>query len=309
MIGRRTFLPVLPAAAAGAAKRPEQLRPVFRIPFWMSSGSGDTMAPTPAAKVNGGPAKVLAVLDRTTDMVILLVLDLAGDLAQVDPARDALAEHIQQLPANAWVGLMRAQDGLTALEDPTAERGAIVEKIRDLTVSGRAGLLDTVETALGLADRMAAKSRVRMAVFYVTDSDIRNYREDYSNPVINQSDSRDMSRRFPEGIVKEKISRLLTRISTYESPLFVVHLDYRSDTLNNAYQTGLLELATATGGTAAFCRSNAEIPQAIVAMLETIATHQVAIIQSAVIPKAQADIALEAAGSELKYRTRLQFRR
>lgn len=307
MITRRLFIPALSAGLLQAAKTPEVSRRILRVPFWI--GEGATLVQAPVAKVNGGPAKVLQVLDSAGDLMVLLILDLAGDLAQVDPAREALITSVQALQENAWIGLMRSQDGLTALLDPTAERAPVVDRIRELSISGRAGLLDTVETALGLADKIAAKSRVRLAVLYVSDSDIRNYRDDYTNPVINHSDSGDMSRRFPEGIVKEKIARLLARVSTYESPLFIVHLDYRSDTLNNAYQTGLLELANTTGGSAAFCRSNAEIPEAISAMFQTVASHRVAIIQPATGLRNQADIELEAEGNELKYRTRLQLRR
>jgi len=49
-----------------------------------------------------------------------------------------------------------------------------------------------------------------------------------------------------------------------------VHLDYRTDTLNEAYQVGLKQVAQTTGGTSVFCRSKAEIPDAIKEMFGTI---------------------------------------
>ena len=45
--------------------------------------------------------------------------------------------------------------------------------------------------------------------------------------------------------------------------MFVVHLHYRHDRLDDAYQNGLETLARATGGEAYVCRSLAEIPQVI----------------------------------------------
>ncbi len=304
---RRTAITLVAAAVTGwaAAKPTRAARASIRIPFWVTSGT----ASVPLAKLNGAPAKILRVQGPGDDLIVLLVLDLAGDLAQVDPARDAVVEGLGKLPANTWVALMRAQDGLAVLHDPTADREKIAASIKEMSISGRAGLLDTVETVADLGDRMLEKSRVRVAVFYVTDSNITNYREDFANPVINSSDSGDMSRRFPEGLVKERISRLRANLLGRETPLFIVHLDYRSDKLNEAYQTGLLEVATATGGSATFCRSNGEIPDAIAGMFQLIGSHQVAVIQSGALSEKQADVELAAEGADLKYRTRIQLRR
>lgn len=307
MITRRAALMALTAATGWAAKPGHPVRAAVRVPFWVSAGG--TIAGSPSAKLNGSPAKVLRVQGPADDLIVLLVLDLAGDLAQVDPARDAIIQNLEKLAPNTWIALMRAQDGLTVLQDPTADRARISEAIRGLSISGRAGLLDTLETVATIGDRMLEKSRARVAAFFVTDSNITNYREDYANPVINSSDSRDMSRRFPEGLVKEKISQVRARLQGIETPLFVVHLDYRSDTLNEAYQTGVLEMAAASGGSAIFCRSNGEIPDAIGQMFSLIGSHQVAVIQSGAISVKQADVELAAEGCDLKYRTRVQLRR
>jgi len=74
------------------------------------------------------------------------------------------------------------------LADPGTDRAAAVSAVRDLPVSGKAALLDCVETVTQLADSILAKTAVRVAVFYLTDSDPENYREDFTNPVINSSD-------------------------------------------------------------------------------------------------------------------------
>jgi len=255
-------------AIAGLAAPPDPKREpaVVRAPVWTN---GEV-----TAKVDGESAKVLRVLGGQSGLMILLVLDLAGDLSLVDPARATLVEQIEKLPPNALAGLLRAQDGLRVLADPGPDRTALTARIRELNISGRAGLLDTVEQAVELGDSILAKARVRLAVLYITDSVIGNYREDYTNPVVNSSDSADLSRRFPEGLVKEKIHQLTAQVSRRQSPLFIVHLNHRTDRLNEAYQTGLLELAAATGGSAEFCRSVAEIPAAIGKVFESILSHR-----------------------------------
>ena len=80
-------------------------------------------------------------------------------------------------------------------------------------MSGKAGLLTTVDVIGRIADSMLKKSPVRVAILYITDGDVRNYREDFTNPVINSSDFNDMSRRFPETLVQEKIARRVSRSS------------------------------------------------------------------------------------------------
>jgi len=191
------------------------------------------------------------------------VLDLTGDLSLIGAAKEALISEISKLPQNAWVGLLRTQDGLHVLADPGADRQPLLEAIRSLSNSSEPGLLETVLSALSLADGIMRKSPVRVSVLYITDGSIYGYREDYTNPVINESDPHDLSRRFPEALIADKISKLVEGSSSLEAPLFVVHLNYRRDRLNIAYQDGLETLAEATGGRSDFCRSLAEIPEAI----------------------------------------------
>ena len=42
-----------------------------------------------------------------------------------------------------------------------------------------------------------------------------------------------------------------------------MHLEHDTDRLEEAYQNGIFQMATTSGGTAVFCRSNAEIAGAI----------------------------------------------
>jgi hypothetical protein len=232
------------------------------VPAWIENETPKAV-PQFEATLNGRPADIHAQLGPDSDQLILVVLDLTGDPAYVDPARDALKNAIAKLPGNAWVGLLNAEDGLHVMADPAPDRGAAIEGIENLSDSGKPGLLETVQPALSLADDLMRKAPVRVSVLYVTDSNIYNYREDFTNPVINQSDPHDLSRRFPEALIEEKISKLIDATGALEAPLFIVHLHDRSDRLNRAYENGLATLADATGGRTDVCRSVAEIPEAI----------------------------------------------
>lgn len=256
---------------AAAAAAPPQV-PRLSIPAWIESADPATESQFEAT-LNGKPVDISSQLGPASDQIILVVMDLTGDPSLVDPARQALIDEISKLPHNAWVGLLRAQDGLHVMADPGADRGAATDAIRDLPDSGNPGLLETVQSALSLADALIRKEPVRVSVLYVTDSNIYRYREDYTNPVINQSDPHDLSRRFPEALIEEKISKLLDATAPLQAPLFVVHLQSRSDTLNRAYQNGLQTLAEATGGRTDICRSVAEIPETISAIFARISSQ------------------------------------
>jgi hypothetical protein len=241
------------------------------IPAWIETNDC-ALAPKFEAALNGQPADVTAQLAPSSDQVILLVLDLTGDLSLIDPAKQAMIAEISKLPGNAWVGLLRAQNGLHVLADPSANRQPLIDAIQSLPNSGDPGLLETVHSALSLADAIVRKSPVRVSVLYVTDGSIYGYREDYTNPVINESDPHDLSRRFPEVLIQEKVSRLVEDFGSLEAPLFVVHLNDRRDRLNQAYQNGLGTLAEATGGKSVICRSVAEVPEAISRMFARISS-------------------------------------
>ena len=239
------------------------------IPAWIET-SDCTLPPKFEATFNGRSVPVSAQLGPGSDQVILVVLDLTGDLSLIEAAKQALIAEISKLPSNAWVGLLRTQDGVRVLADPSANRQPLLDAIRSVSNSSEPGLLETVQPALSLADAIMRKSPVRVSVLYITDGSIYGYREDYTNPVINESDPHDLSRRFPEALINAKISKLVDDTSSLEAPLFVVHLNYRRDRLNVAYQNGLGTLAEATGGRSGICRSVAEIPEAVAAMFARI---------------------------------------
>jgi len=234
------------------------------IPAWIEEGR---CGPDPKfeATFNGKPALVTSQLGPGSDQIILLVLDFTSEAALVDAAKQAVIAEISKLPANAWVGLMRDQDGLHVLADPSPNRQPLLDAIKDVASTGKPGLLETVSAALSLADNIMRKSPVRVSVLYITDSSIFSYREDYTNPVINESDPHDLSRVFPDALIQDKISKLVGEASTLEAPLFAVHISYRGDKLDESYRNGLLTLADATGGKGQACRSVGEIPDAIAA--------------------------------------------
>ena len=294
------------------AAPPTTRRAQFKIAVWVKTKTGEAGALTAkdfTATLQGSAARVLAVSRPGEALMTLLVLDLTEGLTRSDIAKEALLAEIQEMPDSAYVGLMRAQDGLKVVLDPTKDRAAAAEAIRALPVSGKAGLLDTVEMAEGIADAILTKTALRLAVFYVTDSSIENYREDFINPVINTSDTHDLSRRFPEQLVQERIARLEKNLARRQTPLFIVHLIYRSDRLNEAYQNGLKQLAETTAGTSLFCRSNAEIPEAIKKTFETIASHYSVCLELSNRAIESTEVQLAIAGNEsgdrsLIYRTR-----
>jgi hypothetical protein len=256
------------------------------------------------AQAEGNDAKILAVRDPSTPLMLHVVCDLTGDLALVDPARTALKEQVKALPENAWVALLRAQDGLQVLADPGPDRDAALAKLDTMEITGRAGLLEVLQPIEALAERVMRRSPVRNAILFLTDSNIYNYREDYTNPVINPSDSRDLSRRFPEALIHEKTAKLAAALNSGDVPIFIQHVAFLRDRLNAAYQTGLQEIAEATGGSAAFSRATADIPNDIAQMIKRIASHWAVDLElPAGIPRIYT-VQLAVEGREIQYRTK-----
>jgi hypothetical protein len=226
-----------------------------------------------SARIDGQPARVLRSLGPSDDLVILLVLDLSGEPTLIDTARAALREHIPSLPPNAWVGLLRSQDNLAVLLDPTPDRERLLRAIDEYPATGKAGLLPSLEPVASLANRLLDRGPVRVAIFYVTDSNIYNYREDYTNPVINSTDSRDLSRRFPDQLIREQMQKLSDRLSLFESPIYILHLNVFPDVINEGYRRGLLQITEESGGLGVFCRSRAEISSETARLLSTLRSH------------------------------------
>jgi hypothetical protein len=304
----RLLVGVLLLTAAGWSAPPATHKDVLRVTVWTSAKDADQVTPLSIKGVNGkldgAAAPVLATRGPADDLIVLAVLDLTEELALSDLAKASLISALDALPPKAQVALLRAQDGLKVLVDPTPDRGAVAEAIRALPVSGKAGFLDTVEVGARIADAMLAKADVRVAVVYVTDSNIYNYREDFINPVINSSDQHDMSRNFPEGLIREKISKLEAKLAGSEAPLFIVHVAYRSDRMNEAYQAGLLQLAATCGGSAVFCRSRAEIADVMASTFRMVASHYSVVLRMPARPPKVVQVELDAAGHALTYRNR-----
>jgi hypothetical protein len=309
-VRRREFILVIPVLASaqgdGSRRAPRPTGRAVRVVAWADG------EPRPGeewkALVETRPARVLGAREPASDLLLLVVLDLTGELSFASAARDALVEEIGKLPPNAWAAVFRSQDGLQVLADPSADRGPAVDAIRNIQVTGRAGLLETVEPAARLCHQLQRKTPVRAAVLYVTDSNIHNYREDYTNPVINPSDARDLSRRFPEGLIKEKTAKVALALGSYDAPVFVVHLALLRDRLNEAYQTGLQQLAEASGGTADFCRGIADIPVAVSRMMTRIVSHWAIEVELPPgTPKAYT-VQLAREGMQLVHRSRFTLR-
>lgn len=258
---------LLPAAALA------QQTAVIQVPAWPGKEDGPLRAESLTASVGGAPATILNVMAPDDDLMLLVVLDVTGDLSLVEEARKALIERINALPPNHFVGVLQAQNGLKVLAAPTPDRPTATGAIRSHAVGGLPGLLNTIEAAARLGGAVIGKAGVRLAILYLTDSRIEDYRENYTNSVVNSSDKGDLSRQFSDVLVRERVSRLVTSLAATQAPVFITHLSYNTDRLNEAYQTGLLALARATGGSASFSRSQAEISFSIGKTLDRILAH------------------------------------
>ena len=298
----------LVSLALSAAAAPADRKELIHIPVWVRAGNGQPgsgMTPEELKAIVGGvAAKPAGLLGPKDDLMLIVVTDLTSDLTLAGIAKRALSERIEKLPANAMVGLLRAQDGLRVLVDATLERAPVKAAIEALPVSGKAGLLETITNAAALGDAIQAKAAVRLAVLFVTDSDVYNYREDFTNPTINWSDSNDISRRFRDGLVRERISKLDAALAGTETPMFIVHLAYSTDALNQAYQTGLLTLAATTGGASYFCRSQAEVSDTIGKVFDAIGTHYSLRVPLPAAGSSSVDVVLESPGRSLSWRSR-----
>lgn len=300
-----TLFPFLFTAAWG---QPDTLR----IPFWIQAdvaSSGQPISPE-EIKVQLGlePGQVRQVLGPDDGTLLLLIADLSGSLTSAQLAKTALKNNLEELPPNVQVALLRAQDGLRVLVDPSPDRSPLLAAIESLQVSGRAGLLETIPLAVRLGDAILSKAAVRVAVLYITDSEVSNYREDFTNPTINRSDSGDLSRRFRDGLIRDRVARLDASLAATQTPVFIVHLNYRTDALNEAYQTGLMTLASATGGSAWFCRSQPEIGAAVTDAFRAVTSHYSLIVDlpAEPVPKSL-EVILESPGRTLAWRSRFTF--
>lgn len=302
---RREVLGLL-SMGSSAPEKPRHGAQVRRISAWPL---GEEIDPAGLqAKVEGKTAKIVGCRTSTADLMLLIVFDLTGDLTLADAARQSLLAEIERLGQNVWMGLMRAQDGLQVVLDPTADRAAAVQAINGLAITGRANLLDSLEPAATLATRLLGRTGVRTAVLCVSDSNIYNYREDYTNPVINYSDSRDLSRRFPEALIREKTAKVAASLAELDAPVFTSHLAFLRDRLNEAYQTGLNQIMQATGGEALFARSQTEIAPLIADTVKRIGSMWAIDVEIPPGTPRNFTIELAAGSTQFNYRSRFTMR-
>lgn len=299
------------AVFLGLAFRPP-LGAEIKVPFWVKDGSGAYLPDAPADRfrvwLEGQPVPVQSVQTPKENLILLVVMDAVGDLSRIDAARNALVQALERMGSREYVAILQAQDGLQVIQEPTADRDALREAIFNLKVSGIPGLLESLENAVSIGDSMLRSSEVRVAVLYVTDGSIYDYRGDYTNPVINPSDNSDLSRRFRDRLIQERISRTLRVVAGSWTPLFFLHLENRNDSLNVVYQNGLTQFAQATGGEALFCNSIAQIPAFLHQLVDRITNMHMIAIETPDRFEGRARIHMEAApGLALAHREQIEI--
>jgi len=195
-------------------------------------------------------------------------------------SRDALVAKLTSLGPKYFVSVMSAQDGLRVVLDPVRGRAKLLERLQSLDVRGVPGLMDVVEQVSEIADQTLASAEVRVAVLFITDGEIEDYRGDYTIPVVNPSDSSDLSRRFRGQLILERIRSIVDRLEGAQAPLFFLHLARQYDSLNEVYQNGISEFSQTTGGRAVFVRGVQEVPAVVEQLLDEIAAHSVVSIDA-----------------------------
>ena len=229
--------------------------------------------------IDGEPVPVRSVQTPDDELVLLLVMDVVKRADRVDAAREAVVRKLTELGPKYYAGVLSAQDGLEVTQDPTRGRGRLRRKLKELDVRGVPGLLDVVEQASQIADRTQISTDVRLAVLFLTDGEIEDYRGDYTIPVVNPSDQRDLSRRFGSQLILERIRSIVDVLESAQVPLFFLHLARQYDDLNEVYQNGISEFARITGGTALFAQGLQEVPALVNQILDEIAGHSVVSIE------------------------------
>ena len=236
----------------------------FKLPIWLGGPSEGAEASLSVSdlKITVGklPVTVSALKGPESPALLFVAFDTVGDIANIDEARKTIVEEVNALSSQFWAGLISAQEQMQVLQEPTADRSLLQQKIEELTQIGKAGLLESIQPIADLATGVLLNSQVRVAVILITDSDIGNYRADYLNPPVNASDSRDLSRRFAGRALQEKISRMAGLMARTQVPVFIVHIDPGLDPLNRSYHNGLKQLAEGTGGQCFLSKTAGDIP-------------------------------------------------
>lgn len=297
----QTLVLLVLAAASGSSE--------LRIPLWVASPDDAVLLAKQdvQAWVDGEITPVLEVQVPGDPLILMIVMDTVGDLSRIDEARAAISSRIEGMSPEWRVALMQAQDGLVVAEDPTDDKAALVETLEALPNSGVPGLLNAIAPAASTAQSVLAQAHVRVAVLFVTDGSIEDYRGDYSAEVVNPSDRGDLSRRFRDRVIQERVSTLAASLSGYGAPLFFIHLNESEDELDVAYQNGIRRFADETAGEAYFVRSVSDVKAAVDQAWERIADHySVHLEQPAGAGKAF-QVRLESnRGFELRYRETIE---
>jgi hypothetical protein len=253
------------SAVYGKTKPTSHPRTVqFKLPIWLGRPGAGAEASLSASDVkitvDRAPVTVSALRGPESPALLFVALDMVGDIANINQARKVLVEEIKALGTQFWAGLISAQEQMQVLQEPTADRALLQQKIEELTQIGKAGLLESIQPIADLATGVLLNTEVRVAVIFITDSDIRNYRADCLNPPVNASDSRDLSRRFAGRALQERVSRMATLMARTQVPVFIVHIDPGLDPLNRSYHNGLKQLAEGTGGQCLLSKTSGDIP-------------------------------------------------
>jgi hypothetical protein len=239
----------------------------FKVPIWLRQGDNSFQTDLKAEDFrlfNGkDPLNLASFQPPQSPTFLFVAFDTVGETAYINEVRRALREGLVKLGTQYWVGLISAQEQLTILQDPTPDRNVVLNKIETLAQLGKAGLLDSIVSVADFTTGILLWSNVRVAVIFITDSDIGNYRTDYLNPPVNASDSRDLSRRFAGRALQEKISRMVTTLLKFQAPIFIVHIDPGRDPLNRTYQNGLKQFAEAVGGQLLLSKTVGDIPAVV----------------------------------------------
>lgn len=247
----------------------------FKTPVWAESANANF-----EVTLDGDPVDVRSVQTPDDNLILLVVSDTVKFPDRADAARTAIVEKLEALGPRYFAGVLTAQDGLQVQLDPVRGRRKLREKLDSLDVRGVPGLLDVVVQSSRVADQTLGAAKVRLAVLFVTDGEIEDYRGDYTIPVVNPSDHRDLSRRFRGQLILERIRSIADALATAQAPLFFLHLARQYDELNEVYQNGINQFAQLTGGMALFARGLQEIPAMVERLLDDIAAHSVLTLEA-----------------------------
>jgi len=256
---------MVPEVWAALTHSPKTIR--FRVPLWILQDGIPITPPLLQEDIaffsDSDPLKIIRQTEPGSPTLLFLAFDLVGDLPTITPAKRAIINQIQELGPEYWVGLILARETLSVLQKPTRDKKLLQEKIEETRQIGKAGLLESIQSLADFSSSLMNRSTIRIGVILVTDSDVGNYRFNYLNSPINRSDSRDLSRRFPDRALQEEFIRISNAIVAYPVPLLVVHIDPKNDRMNRTYQEGLGQVANTMGGRLFLSKSPGDIARTL----------------------------------------------